>query len=210
MDQLVDKTLREFTDLLASGEPTPGGGSSAAMTGAQGAALVAMVCALTAGRKKYEEYDALARRTRIGAMRVQAALLEAMDLDSRAYEGVVAVFAMPKETEGEKAARRAAMQQALKDSTLSPLRTMELALEGLTLAAEMCGKCNVNAASDLAVAALSLRTALEGGWANVRINLSGIEDAAFTGEYDEKGRRLLEQGRSLADEVARWAGSAIG
>ncbi len=209
MSRLVDTTLREFTNLLASGEPTPGGGSAAAMTGAQGAALVAMVCGLTAGRKKYEEFDALARQTAEKALLLKDSLLEAMDLDSAAYEEVVAVFAMPKNTDEEKAARKAAMQQALKHSTQSPFHTMELAVEGLGLASAVLGKCNVNAASDLAVAASSLRTALEGGWFNVRINLGGIEDAAFVNEYERKGGRLLEEGLRLADAVARWVSETI-
>lgn len=72
MSKLIDKSLRDFVDMLASGEPTPGGGSAAAMTGAQGAALVAMVCGLTAGRQKYAEHDGLARET--GAAALEEAL----------------------------------------------------------------------------------------------------------------------------------------
>ena len=78
MSKLIDKSLREFVDMLASGEPTPGGGSAAAMTGAQGAALVAMVCGLTAGRPKYAEHDGLARETIIAANAVKDGLLEAL------------------------------------------------------------------------------------------------------------------------------------
>ena len=73
MSKLIEKSLREFVDLLASGEPTPGGGSAAAMTGAQGAALVAMVCGLTAGRQKYAEHDGLARDMLAAALEVQDA-----------------------------------------------------------------------------------------------------------------------------------------
>ena len=204
MSKLIDKSLREFVDLLASGEPTPGGGSAAAMTGAQGAALVAMVCGLTAGRPKYAEHDGLARETIIAANAVKDGLLEALDRDSEAYLGVVAVFSMPKDSAQEKQARKAAMQQALKASTLSPYEMMKLSAEGLRLARAVAGKCNVNAASDLGVAALSLRAALEGGWSNVLINLGGIEDEAFVREYREKGEALLEEGLSMAAVVADW------
>ena len=204
MSKLIDKSLREFVDLLASGEPTPGGGSAAAMTGAQGAALVAMVCGLTAGRPKYAEHDGLARETIIAANAVKDGLLEALDRDSEAYLGVVAVFSMPKDSEEEKRTRKAAMQQALKASTLSPYEMMKLSAEGLRLARAVAGKCNVNAASDLGVAALSLRAALEGGWSNVLINLGGIEDEAFVREYREKGEALLEEGLSMAAVVADW------
>ena len=68
----------------------------------------------------------------------------------------------------------------------------------------MAGKCNVNAASDLGVAALSLRAALEGGWSNVLINLGGIEDEAFVKEYREKGEAMLGEGLPLAAEVTDW------
>lgn len=204
MSKLIDKSLREFVDLLASGEPTPGGGSAAAMTGAQGAALVAMVCGLTAGRPKYAEHDGLARETIIAANAVKDGLLEALDRDSEAYLGVVAVFSMPKDSEEEKQARKAAMQQALKASTLSPYEMMKLSVAGLKLARAMAGKCNVNAASDLGVAALSLRAALEGGWSNVLINLGGIEDEAFVKEYRDKGEALLAEGLPMAAVVAAW------
>ena len=204
MSKLIDKSLREFVDLLASGEPTPGGGSAAAMTGAQGAALVAMVCGLTAGRQKYAEHDGLARDTLAAALEVKDGLLEALDRDSEAYQGVVAVFSMPKDSGEEKLARKAAMQQALKASTLSPYEMMKLSAEGLRLARAVAGKCNVNAASDLGVAALSLRAALEGGWSNVLINLGGIEDEAFVREYREKGEALLEEGLTMAAVVADW------
>ncbi len=209
MSKLIDKSLREFVDLLASGEPTPGGGSAAAMTGAQGAALVAMVCGLTAGRQKYAEHDGLARETIIAANAVKSGLLEALDRDSEAYQGVVAVFSMPKDSEEEKRARKAAMQQALKASTLSPYEMMKLSVAGLKLARAIAGKCNVNAASDLGVAALSLRAALEGGWSNVLINLGGIEDEAFVREYREKGEALLAEGLPMAAEVADWVKGAV-
>ena len=204
MSKLIDKSLREFVDMLASGEPTPGGGSAAAMTGAQGAALVAMVCGLTAGRPKYAEHDGLARETIIAANAVKDGLLEALDRDSEAYLGVVAVFSMPKDSAEEKQARKAAMQQALKASTLSPYEMMKLSVAGLKLARAMAGKCNVNAASDLGVAALSLRAALEGGWSNVLINLGGIEDEAFVKEYRDKGEALLSEGLPMAAVVAAW------
>lgn len=204
MSKLVDKSLREFVGLLASGEPTPGGGSAAAMTGAQGAALVSMVCGLTAGRQKYAAYDALARETGVRALAVKDSLLEALDHDSEAYQGVVAVFSMPKDSEEEKLARKAAMQQALKASTRSPYEMMELSVAGLKLAQAVIGKCNINAASDLGVAALSLRAALEGGWSNVLINLGGIEDENFVREYREKGEALLSEGLPMAEDAAAW------
>ena len=209
MSKLADKNLRDFVDLLASGEPTPGGGSSAAMTGAQGAALVSMVCGLTAGRKKYEEFDALARDTRGKALAVKDELLAAMDADSEAYRAVVAVFPMPKDTDEEKRARKAAMQAALKGSTISPYEMMALSVRGLRLAHRMIGKCNINAASDLGVGALSLRMALEGAWDNVLINLGGIEDEAFAREYREMGEKLLLEGRPLAEDVAAWVCSVM-
>lgn len=204
MSKLVDMNLREFVELLSSGEPTPGGGSSAALTGAQGAALIAMVCGLTAGRKKYEEFDALARSTREQALSLKDALLEAMDQDSEAYRGVVAVFSMPKDSDEEKQARKTAMQSALKASTLSPYEMMDLSVQGLELAQAVIGKCNVNAASDLGVAALNLRAALEGAWSNVLINLDGIDDEAFVQGYRERGQEKLKMGLPLAEEVAAW------
>ena len=198
---LIDHSIKEFTRLLASDAPAPGGGSTAALQGALGISLTNMVGSLTAGRAKYSEHADFVEGLLKQAARIQADFLAVIDEDTQAFNQVSAVFAMPKESDAEKAARKEAMQAALKTCTRPPFRMMELALEALELTAQALGKTNTNAASDLGVAALSLKAAIQGAWLNVLINIGGINDAAFADEYRNAGEALLEKALPLADDV---------
>ena len=106
---------------------------------------------------------------------------------------------MPKDTDEQKAARKAAMQEALKGCTISPFQMMELCVEALEVVTALVGKTNASAASDLGCAALNLRSAIQGAWLNVCINVGGIQDQAFANEYKEKGEALLAKALPMAD-----------
>ena len=125
--KLVEMKVNEFVDLMASDEPAPGGGSAAALEGALGAALTAMVCALTVGKKKYADVQELAIESQKKGNEHKAQFVDVIDRDTEAFNAVSAVFAMPKDTDEEKAARKAAMQEALKGCTKTPFEMMELA-----------------------------------------------------------------------------------
>lgn len=199
--KLVDLTVKGFADVLASNEPAPGGGSTAALEGALGACLAAMVCQLTLGKKKYEEHEALVKGALDRASSLKEDFLRVIDEDTESFNAVSAVFTMPKDTDEEKAARSAAMQSALQGSTKPPLKMMELSAQTLEMVSEIVGKSNASAASDLGVAALSLKAAIQGAWLNVLINLGGIKDEGFVSEYKSKGEALLSKALPLADEI---------
>ena len=201
MSKLVDLTLVEFAEVLGSDAPAPGGGSAAALAAANGISLTKMVCELTLGKKKYEEFQDQIQEVHAQSVRLQKSLLEAIDKDTEAFNLVSAVFDMPKDTDEEKAARRQAMQDALKEATKSPFSMMEEILEALETTKAAIGRSNTNAASDLGVAALHLKSGLQGAWLNVLINLAGIKDENFVTEYKEKGKELLEKGSLLADQI---------
>ena len=135
--KLSEQTVAGFTGLLASDAPAPGGGSVAALEGAFGAALTAMVCALTAGREKYAAHQALIADVQKRAEALRPRLLEVMDRDTEAFLTVSAAFALPKGTEEEKAARSQAIQRGLELCTEVPLEGMELAGEALELAEQL-------------------------------------------------------------------------
>lgn len=199
--KLADMTVSAFVDLMASDAPAPGGGSAAALEGALGAALTAMVCALTVGKKKYAEHEALATGAQKKADDLKARFVDVIDRDTEAFNAVSAVFAMPKETDEEKAMRQVAMQSALQGCTKTPFEMMELSVETLELISTLIGKTNASAASDLGVAALSLKAAVQGAWLNVLINLGGIKDESFVSEYKAGGDRLLKKALPLADAI---------
>ena len=198
--QLSELTVRGFADLLGSDAPAPGGGSAAALAGALGAALTAMVGSLTVGKKKYAEFDGLARETLEKARDLEHRFLDVMQRDTEAFNAVAAVFALPKGTDEEKATRSQAMQQALQGCTRTPCEMMELSLEALRLTEGLGDRSNANAASDLGCAALHLGCAIQGAWLNVLINLSSLKDKEYADECCHKGEAMLAHAIPLAEE----------
>lgn len=188
--------LHNFIDRLASGDPTPGGGSAAAMAGAAGAALVAMLSRLTVGRKRYADAEARMQAILERAEELRAALTALVQEDAAAFDQVSAAYRLPKASEEELAARAAAIQAALKAATLTPLHTAQACTEVLALAEEAVVRGNVNATTDGGVGALLAHAGLQGAVWNVQVNLGSIEDAVFV----EEARRVADQ--SLADGQA--------
>ncbi|KXT78049.1 cyclodeaminase/cyclohydrolase family protein [Streptococcus sp. DD13] len=198
---LTELSVTEFAQVLGSSAPAPGGGSAAALSAANGISLTKMVCELTIGKKKYAEFEEEITAIRDRSQQLQDELLEAIDKDTEAFNQVSAVFSLPKETEEDKAKRSQALQEALKNATLSPYHMMELIHESLLVTQKAIGKSNTNAASDLGVAALNLKAGLQGAWLNVLINLSSIKDTDFVQDHQEKGQALLDEGGQLADHI---------
>lgn len=199
--QLTEMTTQQFIDLLASDAPAPGGGSAAALAGAQGCALGAMVCALSIGKTKYAEFEELDKATQEKLLELKDAFLKAMDEDTATFGVMTKVFAMPKGTDEEKAARRAAMQEALKVCTKIPFTMLGFCVEALKNINAIVGKSNQSAASDLGVAAVSLSAAVRGAWLNVLINIGGIKDTEFVQDKKDQGTALVAEAEKLAENI---------
>lgn len=202
--KLADMQVTQFCDVLASDAPAPGGGSTAALEGALGAALTAMVCGLTTvgrSREKYAEYQEFVLSSQNKALDLKARFMDVMDRDTEAFNVVSAAFGMPKATDEEKAARSAAIQKGLEGCTRTPFEMMELAAETLELTSELLGKTNDSAASDLGVSALSMRAAIQGAWLNVLINIGSLKNKELAEDYRKKGEALLAKALPLADQI---------
>ena len=202
--KLAEMQVAQFCDVLASDAPAPGGGSTAALEGALGAALTAMVCGLTTvgkSKEKYADYQAFVIDSQKKALDLKARFVDVMDRDTEAFNVVSAAFGMPKATDEEKAARSAAIQKGLEGCTATPFEMMELSCKALEMTHELLGKTNDSAASDLGCAALSLKAAIQGAWLNVLINIGGIQDQAFADEYRLKGQALLDKALPLVDAI---------
>ncbi len=173
--------LRGFVDRVASGEPTPGGGSVAALAGALGAALGQMAIRITKEKKNYQQHaeryaDALDRLAPY-----TSALLELVDADSEAYGLVMAAYKLPKDSPQ----REKAIQDGLRRATEIPSRTASCAADALQICEELRSIINVNVASDFQVGTQMLRTALRGAVANIRTNLGGIKDSEVRMRYED-------------------------
>ena len=199
--KLADMTVTKFAEVLASDAPAPGGGSTAALAGALGAALTAMVCELTAGKKQFAEVREDVLEVQAKAAALQAKFLDVMDRDTEAFLVVSDAFAMPKATDEEKAARSAAIQKGLEGCTATPFEMMALAAETIELTGSMLGRFNTAAASDLGVGALTLRTAVQGAWLNVLINIGSLKNTELAESYRARGEALVKKVVTEADKV---------
>lgn len=184
----VDEPLRLYLDDAASKQPAPGGGSVSACAGALGAALVSMVGNLTRGREKYAGVDGEMQRLVQASEAARARLEQLLQDDLSAYNGVIAAYRMPKETEAGQAARKAAVQAGLIVAADVPLDICRAAAEVCRLSKTAAELGNPQAVSDAGVGVVLAEAAVVGAALNVRINLGSIDDAAYvaraTGEID--------------------------
>ena len=175
---LLELKTSDLLDRFASNSPTPGGGSAAALAGALAATLVEMVAMNPKTRTGAPEEREKLDRAKAEAAKAGARLRQLVDLDTDAYDAILAAFKLPKGTDDEKAARKAAVAAATRRATETPLETVERASEVLRAAALALANGNENALSDVRVAMSLCRAAIEGGAENVRINLESPSIAA--------------------------------
>lgn len=174
--KLVDMTCTEFADTTASEAPAPGGGSISAYMGALAAALGTMVANLSSHKAgwddRWKEFSDVADKGR----ELQDRLIHLVDEDTEAFNRIMAVFAMPKSTDAEKAARAEAMEAATLYATQVPLKTMETTLEVFPVLRAMAKEGNPASVSDAGVGVLAAEAAVQGAGLNVRINAAGLKD----------------------------------
>ena len=196
-----DLTLAAFVERLASADPVPGGGSASAVAGALGASLVAMVAALSEGRPRYAAHAGTHARASSEGRRLVDQLLDLADQDAVAYGSFAAAMKLPRETDDERAARSAAMRTAARTAAEVPLACVAACRELLAAAESLAGRSNVNAASDLAVAANLGEAAARGAAENVLINLPAMGDELLATQLTEQVVGYLHDVQDLADQI---------
>jgi len=190
-----EQTIGSWLGELASAEPAPGGGAVAAMHAAMAAGLVSMVCELTVGRPKYAEHEQTMREVLKEAGERRQAAVQLAEEDAKAFKGVTDAYKLPKATDEEKVKRSEAIQEALARAAEVPLRTAALASEILGLARRIRPGANVNVLSDVAVAAVSARAAMQAAAVNVAVNRASMTDVIAR-------TRLEAELAHIGDEVA--------
>ena len=208
--KLVDMTCSAFAEETASESPAPGGGSISAYMGALGAALGTMVANLSSHKagwdERWEEFSDYAER----GQALMAELLHLVDEDTEAFNRIMAVFAMPKATDEEKAARSAALQSATLYATQVPLKTMKAALRVFEIVKAMAEIGNPNSVSDAGVGALAARSAVLGAQLNVKINAAGLKNREVADALTAEAEQIAAEAIALEAEVLKIVNEKIG
>jgi len=199
MSEIGARTIDGFLTDLGSDAPTPGGGAVAALAGATGAALIEMVCNLTIGKAGYEEVQGRMTAVRAEAEAARAAFLELADRDATAFDGVMAAFKMPKDTDAQKAERSREIQRGYESAAEVPLDCAKAAATLMELAVEVTGSGNANAASDGSSAAQCLSAAVWCATYNVEINAAALKDQPKSQALRDEVSALRATAKALLD-----------
>ena len=200
---LAKMELGDFLNDLASGQPTPGGGSAAALTGALGASLSSMVANLTVGREDYKEVEESFQEILEEANSLRHAFLVAIGEDIEAYEKVMDAYSLPDGTKEEKDKRKKAIESALKSATVPPFKIAELGIDVIGLSKECAASGNNHAVTDAGASAILAKATVSSALLNVDINLSSISDPNFVEEKRRKRNELGEKSAKKTEKVLK-------
>ena len=194
-------SIKEFANLTSSEAPAPGGGSIAAYVGALGSSLMTMVANLSANKRGWESQISYFSKVAESGQAIKDTLLKLVDEDTQAFDKVMLAYGMPKETEEEKSKRKAAIQAANTYAARVPLRVMQTAYKAFPLIKEMAEKGNQNSITDGGVGALCTRTAIEGAYLNIRVNISGLTDLEVKNAILNEAETILNNAKIAEKEI---------
>lgn len=201
MTEIKDDSLQNYLDTLASKSATPGGGSAAALMGAQAAALTSMVCNLTIGKPKYAEVETEMRALLEKSEILRESLTEMIKADVDVFNRLMATYGLPKETDNEKVARSAAIQTILKDATDVPLACAKACAEVIALSQIAAEKGSAAVISDAGVAVMSGYAALKSAALNVYINAASLKDREFADKKIAELTAILNNAEVASQEI---------
>lgn len=179
MSEIKNLSIENFLNDLASKSATPGGGSAAAIMGAQGAALIGMVCNLTIGKAKFADVEAEMQTLLQQAEELRQQLTDFIQADVDVFNRVMAAYGLPKDTDEDKTARSAAIQTVLKEATVVPLDCAKACAKIITLSQIAAEKGNPNVISDAGAATMAAYGGLKTAALNVYINAGSLKDRTF-------------------------------
>ncbi len=208
--KLVDMSVTAFADETSSESPAPGGGSISAYVGALGVSLAAMVANLSSHKRgwdnRWEEFSNWAEK----GMELQKELLRLVDEDTNAFNKIMAAFDLPKSSDGEKAARKQAIQDATRFAIEVPFKVMQTTFKTFEVIKAMAETGNPNSVSDAGVGALCARSAIMGAYLNVKINAAGLDDKEFASSVLEQGLAIQNQAIAIEEDILATVNQKIG
>jgi formiminotetrahydrofolate cyclodeaminase len=201
VSEIKDKSVQQFLDELASRQATPGGGSAAAIMGAQSAALTSMVCNLTIGKPKYAEVEEEMQALLLRSESLRETLTGMIKADIDVFDRLMACYGLSKDSDEEKAERSAKIQSVLKQATIVPMECAKACAEAIELSRIAADKGNTGVISDAGVAVMAGYSALKSAALNVYINAGSIKDKEFTNQKLAELEQILNGAEVATEEI---------
>ena len=198
---ISDMTCREFTEVLASSSPIPGGGSSSAFLAAISASLANMVGSLTVGKPKFANIEEELREWMTRADELRCEFLELIEEDANAFQALIKAFAMPKETLEQQKERDDCIEACLHAAATPPLETIRRCKETIELCGKFAEKGSKYVISDAGVGAVLCRAAMQGAALNVYANTTLMRDKETAQAMNDEADRLMFVSSVRADEI---------
>lgn len=213
MKTLIDRSIVDFIDELDSNSPAPGGGSVSALSSALGVALIRMVGHLSVSKKRFLKLDQAIqeefKRTIDELENKKKRLEELIDLDTNAFDRIMAALKLPKDLDEEKIVRKDELEKATLEAIRVPLEVAQVSMRALQSIKRVLRYGNKQAISDLGVAALMLASGIEGACLNIVINLPGLKDEALKRTYEQEANTLIERAHAHRDEYVEHVKNSI-
>ena len=194
---MLNKSVTEFTELLASRAPVPGGGGASALVGAIGIALGNMVGELTVGKKKYADVEEDVRALMAKAQDLRVRLLECVNKDAEAFEPLSRAYGIPKDDP----TRDEVMEKCLRDAAAAPLEILDLCCDAIELQREFADKGSVLAVSDAATGVVFCWSAMYGAAVNVKVNTKAMKDRAYADKLNAHVDEQMAKYWPIAEKV---------
>jgi formiminotetrahydrofolate cyclodeaminase len=197
----AEKSCADFTSVLASKAPAPGGGGASALVGAVGTALGNMVGSLTVGKKKYADVEAEILELKRKSDVLQAAFLALIDKDAGDFGPLARAYGLPKDTPEQQAEKDRIMEEALRNATGTPLEIMKKCAEAIDIIEVFAAKGSKLALSDAGVGVIFCKAALHGASLNVFINTKAMKDRDYAAKLNVEADALIAKYEAKADRI---------
>lgn len=199
--KFAERTCKEFTEVLATKEPVPGGGGASALIGAIGIALGNMVGSLTVGKKKYADVEDEIKALMVKSEEIREKFIALIDKDAEVFAPLAAAYGMPKDTPEQQAEKDRVMEEVLVSACDVPLQIMRAACEAIDIVEEFAAKGSRLAVSDAGCAATACRAALEAASLNVFINTKSMKNRDYAEKLNAEANHMLEVYPAKADKI---------
>lgn len=194
---MLNKSVTEFTEALASKAAVPGGGGASALVGAIGIALGDMVGELTVGKKKYADVEEDVKALMVRAQELRVKLLDCVNKDAEAFEPLSRAYGIPKDDP----TRDEVMEKCLRDAAAAPLEILDLCCEAIDLQREFAAKGSVLAISDAATGVVFCWSAMYGAAVNVKVNTKSMKDREYAEKINAHVDEQIAKYRTVAEKV---------